>query len=498
MPVYRNKSFLIAGAVFLISFVLLFAVRLDLTSKIFTGPKLLENIYLESLPESETWMNIYQKDQKIGYSHKTFSRQEKGFIVGETVFMRINVMGMVQEINLNTRGRLNTDFSLSSINFAIHSGRFSFSVRGTVSGNALAVSTESAGTSRHFRIQLKNKPYLVTGLVHAIGALNLKPGNQVTFDIFDPVSMGQQPVNISVVGREVIAIMGADRKATKMLLNFKGANQFAWIGESGEILQEKGLLGIRLEKTARSDALSAFQTGAGDDLTRIVSIASNVKFENPQALETLKLNISGIDLAQIYLHGGRQSVEANTVTVNKESLAGLPQQLATDRLPTLEKVFLKPSPFIQSDHQKIQNLAQQILQDEGSVPLNKAKRLLMWVYDNIEKRPVVSLPDALSTLDNRVGDCNEHAVLLAALARAAGIPARIETGLIYLKGRFYYHAWNLLYVGNWITADAVFGQLPADVTHIRFATGSQQQFNLLGVIGKVKITVIKGTQEGKL
>ena len=87
---------------------------------------------------------------------------------------------------------------------------------------------------------------------------------------------------------------------------------------------------------------------------------------------------------------------------------------------------------------------------------------------------------------------------VAPRSRAAGIPARIETGLVYLNGRFYYHAWNLLHVGNWITADAVFGQLPADVTHIRFATGSQQQFNLLGVIGKVEITVIKGTQEGKL
>jgi len=167
-------------------------------------------------------------------------------------------------------------------------------------------------------------------------------------------------------------------------------------------------------------------------------------------------------------------------------------------LPRFEQVFLKPSPFIQSDHQKIHDLAQKILRDEGGVPLDRAKRLLMWVYDNIEKRPVVSLPDALSTLENRVGDCNEHAVLLAALARAAGIPARIETGLVYLNGRFYYHAWNLLYVGNWITADASFGQLPADVTHIRFATGSQQQFDLLGVIGRVNIAVIEGTREGKL
>ena len=110
---------------------------------------------------------------------------------------------------------------------------------------------------------------------------------------------------------------------------------------------------------------------------------------------------------------------------------------------------------------------------------------------NIEKRPVLSLPDALSTLENRVGDCNEHAVLLAALARAAGIPCRIEAGLVYMKERFYYHAWNLVYLGRWITVDALFGQIPADVSHIRFVTGSpRQQLDLMGIIGKVKIRVI--------
>jgi len=103
---------------------------------------------------------------------------------------------------------------------------------------------------------------------------------------------------------------------------------------------------------------------------------------------------------------------------------------------------------------------------------------------------VLSLPDALSTLEHRMGDCNEHAVLLAALARAAGVPARVEAGLVYARGRFYYHAWNLLFVGRWITADAVFGQMPADVTHLRFVTGSaQQQLDLLGVIGKLTIEV---------
>jgi transglutaminase-like putative cysteine protease len=80
---------------------------------------------------------------------------------------------------------------------------------------------------------------------------------------------------------------------------------------------------------------------------------------------------------------------------------------------------------------------------------------------------------------------------LAALARAAGIPCRIEAGLVYMRERFYYHAWNLVYLGRWITVDALFGQIPADVSHIRFVTGSpRQQLDLMGIIGKVKIRVI--------
>ena len=114
------------------------------------------------------------------------------------------------------------------------------------------------------------------------------------------------------------------------------------------------------------------------------------------------------------------------------------------------------------------------------------------MYRNIEKRPVLSLPDALSTLENRVGDCNEHAVLFAALARAAGIPCRLEAGLVYLKGRFYYHAWNLVYLGSWITVDALFGQIPADVSHIRLVTGSpSQQLDIMGLIGKLQLKIIE-------
>ncbi|MDX2509110.1 MAG: transglutaminase-like domain-containing protein [Desulfobacterales bacterium] len=490
MSLNKMKSYWIAGVLFAFAFSVLFIIRLDLLNKIFSAPQTLSISSLSVLPERDTWMNIFQKDKKIGFSHKTFTKKEKGYLLQENVFMRINTMGMVQDINLKTNGVLNDDFTLSSFDFIISSGRFSFSATGSVSGDIINIKTQNSGAFRTFDIKIKKKPYIAAGILDAIRAAGLKAGGKFTFDVFDPATMGQEPVVVSVVGKENIKSMGAMKIATKLLINFKGATQFAWIGEDGETLKEKGLLGIRLEKTTRKDALYGHPLETGEDLTKIASIASNVVIKDAAGLKRIELEIGGIKYNDVNLQGERQTLIDNILTVEKELLSGLEPVLDVDKLDTLEKIFMQPGPFIQSDHQKIKDQAKKIIRDE-IVPLEKVKKLIGWVYKNIEKRPVLSVPDALSTLENRVGDCNEHAVLLAALARASGIPARIETGLAYLNGRFYYHAWNLLYLGRWITADSVFGQIPADVTHIRFTTGSLKQLDLMSIIGKVKLKVIK-------
>jgi hypothetical protein len=319
----------------------------------------------------------------------------------------------------------------------------------------------------------------------------LNAGDKYIFDIFDPTTMGQTPVNVEVIGREDIQVKDTKKTATKVALNFKGATQIAWIAENGDVLKEKGILGIHLEKTTRDEALHGMALESSEDLTRNASVASNAVLENPERLSTLKIEINGIPFESVQLDGGRQTLKNNVLTIQKESLQNLPKTIDEKNLAPLEKVFLRSDPFIQSDHQKIITLTQEVVGDQIT-PLAKVPKLVDWDHDNIETRPVLSLPDALSTLENRVGDCNEHAVLLAALARAAGLPCRVEAGLVYLKGRFYYHAWNLVYLGRWITVDSLFGQIPADVSHVRFVTGSQrQQLDLMGIIGHVKLTVLK-------
>ena len=51
------------------------------------------------MPQKEIWMNIFQKDRKIGYTNRRFFQRDDGYYLSESVFMRINTLGMVQDIN---------------------------------------------------------------------------------------------------------------------------------------------------------------------------------------------------------------------------------------------------------------------------------------------------------------------------------------------------------------------------------------------------------------
>ena len=492
MALYQSKSFKIYGISFAVIFIVLFSVRLGFFEA--SSPKIndIPVSSVTSMSEKNSWMNIMQSGKKIGFSHSSLVKSEEKYKIEETVFMRINTMGMIQDINLETKGVLYSDFSLNSIEFAIKSGRFDFHAKGQVSGEILSVVTVSSGDERKFDIKLKNKPYLVAGIMDAVYALGLDKPKTMKFDIFDPATMGQEAVIVTVFGKEKVVIGDKDYPSTKVSIEFKGISQFAWLSESGDVLKETGMLGISLEKTTREDALEGIAVESSDDLTLLAAVKSNVQFSNPSELNRLVVKLSGIDIKKVSLSIGRQSLDGNVLTIAKEKIDPNAAQ-DQKQLETLSQ-FLQPEPFIESDHPKILEIVHSLILEEDT-PFLKIQKLKNWVYVNIQKRPVLSLPDALSTLENRIGDCNEHSVLMAALVRAAGIPAQVEAGLVFINGQFFYHAWNSVFIGGeWITVDALLGQFPADVTHIRFSTGTKQ-LDLMNIIGQIEIEVIEPKQE---
>jgi len=494
MSFKRMKPFWITVFAFGLVFAVLYCIRLDLFSKFLYEPPKPFFSSIDAPLERDSWMNILQNGRKIGASHTSFLKRKNGYLLKETLYMRINTMGLVQDINLKTVGRLYPDFTLSSFVFNISSGRFVFSAQGGVSGNVLSIKTHGLESTGSFNIKIPEKLYLAAGIINAVEASGIEPGNEVAFQIFDPATMASEPVSVRVIEYEEILNMGVKKRAKKIAMMFKGITQLVWVGENGEVIKEKGFLGISLEKTTRDHALFDLPVESSQDLTMDVSVPSNVPINNTETLTRLEAEISGIPYDHISLDGGRQSLNGNLLIINRESLPDATTDYDVTELKESQIRFLEPTPFIESNHPKIRNLVKKIVAADET-PLNKTIKLVDWMNKNIEKRPVISLPDALAVIENRAGDCNEHAVLLAALARAAGIPAKLEAGLVYLNGRFYYHAWNLLYLGKWITVDSLFGQIPADVTHIRFSSGDlRQQLDLITIIGKIKLKIIKQTK----
>lgn len=163
-------------------------------------------------------------------------------------------------------------------------------------------------------------------------------------------------------------------------------------------------------------------------------------------------------------------------------------------LPISEKAYLaylRPSPRIESADREIIERTKAILGRETNSFLAVSK-LVHWVSDYIEDALVDSF-SAVDALHSKRGECQAHAHLYAALGRAAGIPTRVVSGLVYVEEMgFLYHTWAESFVGYWIAVDPAFNQIPADATHIKLTVGEgfRDLSPLVNVIGRLQATVV--------
>ena len=438
---------------------------------------------------SDSWLNIYQNNKKIGVVHRTFSPLDKGFHFDESVFMQLHTMGVTQALNIQLEGSLNPDMSIASFNFDLSSSLFRFHAHGFVANNKLILFTGLPHAQQKSEIPLQNIPHLSGSIYDAAFRTNLDKDATRSFSIFDPATLGVKSIQVTRNADEIIPVMGKRTLTKKYCADFMGARNCAWLDQNGDILKESGILGLSLEKVSREKAQEGISTNGDIDFTQIASIPANIKIDNPEKISRIKIKIHGIGGLFLYLHADRQSFSKDVLTITKEQFSG--STLSGNPPSKNTAAFLQATALVQAHHPRIKAQVAEIVAPLDS-PEQKARKIINWVYRNIQKKPVLSVPNALEVLQNKIGDCNEHAVLTAALLRTAGIPAQIETGLVYLRGRFYYHAWNIAFLGEWITADAVFNQFPADVTHIRLIRGEGgEQLDLMGVMGKIKLEILE-------
>ncbi|MEO7326702.1 MAG: transglutaminase family protein [Dokdonella sp.] len=150
--------------------------------------------------------------------------------------------------------------------------------------------------------------------------------------------------------------------------------------------------------------------------------------------------------------------------------------------------YLQPNDWVQSRDRRVKDFAR--VATAGSIDA-KMSALILAIQKHmngaIDFREYQS---AVQALDSRGGDCTEYAVLLAAAARARGIPTRVVSGISYAsqflgeRHAFSPHMWVQVWNGTrWASYDAALGHF--DAGHIAIAIGDGSPDSLRGTMATI-------------
>ncbi len=467
---------------------------------------------------------VIQGEKQVGFASSTIDTSATTIEQREYLVADIMAAGTIHRATARTTVILSRTLRVQEFDALIEADQAPVRVQGRVSGDTLVslVMNGTPGVAADTQRLRIGGPILLPTLVPLAVALEGRPrvGRRYVLPIFDPATLAPRDVRIEVQAETVFVVNDSSVfdstarrwhgvlpdtiRAWRVVPETGGGGAGGgdgWVDEQGRVVAstrmgfelrrmpyEVAFENWRLESVAAPTAPA--RVAGNRDVFETTAIASNKRLRS--TLAEVKVELSGAALAGFDLDGGRQRFRGDTLTVTREDSRALAARYFPFQGAQGSRVKeLKREPFLEVDHREIVALAEKIA-DGSRNPHVIAQRINQWVYDSVRKEVTVGIPSALHVLHTRVGDCNEHTQLYVALARAAGVPARIASGLAYVDGKFYYHAWPEVMLRGWVAVDPTFGQFPADAAHLRFVTGGLgRQTELLRLVGQLKIHVIK-------
>jgi len=453
----------------------------------------------------EDWARVSLGGAPIGYVHTVTRRLDapEG-VIATSVFSETRVSRMGTPVSLRTAVEQQEapDGALLSVTSHTMAGGAESRVTATVKGDRILIATETGGSTHSTELSWKGEilgPYAQTRLIRNA---DLREGLSLHFSTFLPELQRPTHTTLTIQAREDLEIQGKTQslwRATTTQDALPNLPTTVWLDDRGDVVRSVTdvLGGIEVLRCTREEALQAVAGDRAPDLANRFFIPSDVTIRNPfRAKEALfRIEADPAVLDRLDLTDRRQTVEERapgSVLVRVRALADAPEPAAKAPGPK----YLASSPYLQCDDPVIVRLSRSATQG-AETAYQKAKKLEEWVFQNITKKDLgVGFASAKEVAVSRQGDCTEHAVLLAAMLRAAGIPSRVAVGLLYWKGAFGYHMWTEAFLNDWTALDATLNEEVVDATHIKFTHSALDAsspgapfLSLVQVVGQVKVSV---------
>lgn len=467
------------------------------------------------VPEAEeTWQVIYLGGQRVGYARilvdpRTVGRETVVRTVAETRLV-LKRFGQTIQLSTSLDAEENLAGDLRKFTFQIaNPPAMTTATKGAVADGKLSLTTEingvSKASSQPWQAGLKSPTYQD----RLLRVSPLKPGETQQLQAFFPEMGKSGTLTVSAGDRETVQLLDG-KTATLQRVKVSnslvpGVNTIGWINDRGDTVKSStSLLGTEMVTyTVPKDEALKQLTVAELDLG-VSTLVKVREIPNPYATKsaTYRVTIPDEDPSQVIPSGDTQTVKKISDHVAELTVTAIPLPASAKAGPAADE-FTKPTSYLQSDDARVQKHAADAA---GSLtdPATICRALENYVQRRLDKKNFsTALASAAEVAEKLEGDCTEHAVLLAAMLRAKGIPSRVAVGLVYINTppAFGGHMWTeALLDGRWIPLDATLGRGGTGATHIKLgdATFADDAVSpvaaftsLITVIGKLQIEVVK-------
>ncbi|MBM3899679.1 MAG: transglutaminase domain-containing protein [Gemmatimonadetes bacterium] len=477
------------------------------------------------LGPSTKYFMVEQGGRQIGYASTRIDTTTTGFEVIDQLTAELTVAGQSFPASARAVRTLSRGFALRTFDVAMEAPTAPLRARGVTEGDSAVVFVlEAPGQPADRQRIVVAGPILLPAVIPSAAMLARTPkvGRRIALASIDPTTMTPSTIELRIAAESLFTLVDSARfDATAQvfvaartdtvrgwrLVPTSGAGFSGWVDAQGRVIEATQPGGISLKRTAFelsflnwTERLRRARTPGRareavppTDLIEASAIASGVSFDG-EGPASLRVRFLGADPTGLDLAGGRQTLRGDTIEIRREGRERLTAPWSLAAPPAdFRRTFareLAAEPLLQTGDPAIVALALR-LAGPSRDPALVAARMNRWIHDSLEKVVTISIPSATQVLRARRGDCHEHTQLFTALARAVGIPTRIASGLAFVNGRFYYHAWPEIWLRDWVAVDPTFGQFPADAAHLRVVTGGlTRQAELLRLMGTLRLEVL--------
>ncbi|MCI1730444.1 MAG: transglutaminase-like domain-containing protein [Chiayiivirga sp.] len=439
----------------------------------------------------ETWYSVHLDGRKIGHMRSVRALEADGRVRHEqALVLTVERSGQVLRIATDERSWETAAGAPLAFETRVDMAGSASRTYGSLEPDGrLQIRSESQGQAQQHSMVWPEGALLPEGQRLAGERAGFAPGTRYRVLAFDTSSLQAMGIRTRVKAMEEVEIHGRREHllALDQVLDIGGVptETRAWVEPDTHDLRRLRMpaIGLTLEMLA-CDQACALAPVQPTDVFASTLVASPRALGPRHLRHALRYNLrlrrgEGASLAQV----PGQSLQA-LATGREYALTVDPR--GDDDAPPVP-ADLAPNRWLQSDDEEVVALGRRATHDvQGKVA--QAKRLENFVRSYITTKSLrVGYASAREVVRGREGDCTEHAVLLAALMRANGIPARVATGIAYTPsfgGKqqvFVPHAWVMAWVGKeWRGYDAALAGF--DAGHIAFTLGDGDPFRFYGGI----------------